>query len=104
MNRNQQAQALISAYVSGYEKVYGVKPIINRYRIKWGMIDVIESVGYDRAKSLLEYYFRCDAQHTPENFMNSFDKLDGMLNDSRADEARRARLREETRRRMEGLE
>lgn len=104
MNRNQQAQALITAYVAGYERVYGAKPTINRYRVKWGMIDVIESVGYDKAKELITYYFTCDARHSPEGFMNSFDRLEEMMVESQQDAARRARLREETRRRMEELE
>ncbi len=104
MNRNQQAQALITLYVNQYERVYGHKPTINRYRIKWGMIDVIESVGYEKARVLLEYYFTCTATHTPENFMYTFDNLEAMLLESRADEERRRRLREETRRRMSELE
>jgi hypothetical protein len=68
------------------------------------MLDVIDSVGYDRAKELIEYYFTCEADHTPENFMSSFDRLETIMVQSRQDAERRARLREETRRRVEELE
>jgi hypothetical protein len=104
VNRQQQAQALITAYITSFEKYYGFKPSMNRYRVKWGMLDVIDSVGYDRAKELVEYYFTCEADHTPENFMGQFDRLEAIMVQSRQDAARRARLREETRKRVEGLE
>ncbi len=42
--------ALISLYENLYLDKYGKRPVVNRYREKWGMQDVIESVGYDRAK------------------------------------------------------
>ena len=52
------AHALLTLYVAMYEKTYTRKPMVNRHRDKWAMQDVIESVGYDRARDLLEYYFR----------------------------------------------
>jgi hypothetical protein len=100
VNKNQQAQALISLYLSLHEKIYQFSPTINRYRIKWGMVDVIDSVGYERARELLAYYFQCESSHTVETFLNSFDKLDAMLVESEKDAEKRRLLREETRRRM----
>lgn len=104
MNRNQQAQALITAYVKGYDRRYGFAPTINRYRVKWGMLDVIDSVGYDRAVRLINYYFDCEADHSPEHFMSTFDRLEQVMVESEADAKRRAELREQTRLRVEGLE
>ena len=52
------AYSLVSLYCSLYKKQYGRLPIVNKYREKWAMNDVIDSVGYDRARELLEYYFK----------------------------------------------
>ena len=48
---------LLSLYQSLFKEKYGRVPTINKFREKWAMQDVIDSVGYDRAKELLEYYF-----------------------------------------------
>jgi hypothetical protein len=41
---------LMGLYQSLYEDRYGRKPSINKYREKWAMQDVIDSVGYERKK------------------------------------------------------
>jgi hypothetical protein len=104
VNRNQQGQALITAYVNLFDQRYGFKPTVNRYRAKWGMLDVVDSVGYERALELLKYYFTCEADHSPEHFMGSFDRLEDVMVESKRDEERRAKLRAETRRRVEEFE
>lgn len=104
MNKNQQAQALVTYFLDAYKKANGFTLTANRYRVKWGMLDVIESVGYAKAKDLIDYYMTCDAQHTFEEFFNSFDRLDGMASESQRDAERRARLRRETAERMARLE
>ena len=48
--------ALLNYYTKLYTDKYGRKPVVNIYKEKWAMNDVIESVGYDRAKELLDYY------------------------------------------------
>lgn len=104
MNKNQQAQALISQYLKDYENRYSTVPVVNRFKVKWGMVDVIDSVGYATAKELITYYFKCDAEHNVQWFLNNFDDLLKMKTEQEADEKKRARLREETRRRMMNIE
>ena len=61
------------------------------------MQDVIDTVGYDRAKILIEYYFKCNKIGHPLNwFLYNFDKLDDVLLKSEADITRRKELREQT--------
>ena len=69
------------------------------------MQDVIDSVGYDRAKELLEYYFKTGKPGHPLNFFYyNFDKIDQMKHDIDADKVNRERLREQTKRMVEGEE
>ena len=61
------------------------------------MQDVIDSVGYDRAKVLLEYYFKVPkAPHTMQWFFYNFEKLDLTLQQVEQDKTRRELIRSRT--------
>lgn len=96
---------LIGIYQYLYTERYGKKPRINKYREKWAMQDVIDSVGYERAKELIEYYFKTGKPGHPLNFFYyNFDKIDQMKHDIDVDKVNRERLREQTKRMVEGEE
>ena len=85
-----------------YKIKYNKTPIVNRHREKWAMNDVLESVGYDRAKELLEYYFRINKPgHTLQWFFYNFDKLDEVMIKLQQDKERRAFLLEQTKKMVE---
>jgi hypothetical protein len=93
----QHAYALVSLYIALYKTKYNKQPIVNRYREKWAMKDVIDSITFDRARELLEYYFRCNKPGHPLNwFFYNFDKLDEMMLKSEQDTRRRELLRQNT--------
>lgn len=93
----KQAYALVSLYIALYKGKYNKNPVVNRYREKWAMQDVIDTVGYERAQKLLDYYFKCNRIGHPLNwFLYNFDKLDDFLLKSEADIQRRKELREQT--------
>ena len=93
----KQAYALVSLYISLYKNRYNKQPLVNRYREKWAMQDVIDTVGFDRSKELLEYYFKCNKIGHPLNwFLYNFDRLDDVLIRSKEDVERRKDLRKQT--------
>jgi len=93
----QQAYALVSLYIALYKNKYSKQPIVNRYREKWAMQDVIDTVGFDRAKELVEYYFRCNKPGHPLNwFLYNFDRIDDTLVKSDEDKERRKMLMKNT--------
>ncbi|MEY4331345.1 MAG: hypothetical protein RLZZ196_83 [Bacteroidota bacterium] len=93
----KQAYALVSLYISLYKNKYNKQPIVNRYREKWAMQDVIETVGYQRAKELLEYYFHLNKSGHPLNwFLYNFDRIDDTLIKSEIDKKYRVELRNKT--------
>jgi hypothetical protein len=101
----QLAHGLVTAYTSLFKQKYGKAPQINRYREKWAMQDVLDSVGYDRAKELLEYYFKIDRSGHPLNwFLYNFDKLDFHLNELKKDRERREMIRKQTKAMVEDNE
>lgn len=91
------AYGLVGLYCALYKENYKKPPIVNRYREKWAMQDVIDSIGYDRAKTLLEYYFKITkAGHPIAWFFYNFEKLDMTLQQLEEDKNRRELIRAKT--------
>jgi hypothetical protein len=100
----KQPYALLSLYERLYSEKYSKVARLNKFKEKWAMQDVIESVGYDRARELLEYYFRVTKQgHPLQWFFYNFDRLDDMLIQSDEDSRRRQMLREATKKMVEEM-
>jgi hypothetical protein len=93
----KQAYALVSLYIALYKGKYNKQPVVNRYREKWAMQDVIDTVGFERGRELLEYYFKLNRQGHPLTwFLYNFDRLDDTLVKSVQDDEKRKYLREKT--------
>lgn len=104
-NNNQLPYVLLTDYINLYKERYGKAPRINKFREKWAMQDVIDSVGYDHAKELLTYYFKTNKLGHPLNFFyNNFDRMDIFMENSEKDKETRRRLMEATKKLVEGEE
>ena len=69
------------------------------------MQDVIDSVGFDRAKELLIYYFKTSKSGHPINFFfYNFDKIDDLKSQLEKDFENRKALLEATKKLVEGGE
>jgi hypothetical protein len=88
-----------------YKEKYGKMPFLNKYREKWAMQDVIDSVGFDRAKELIEYYFTTGKSgHPLQFFFFNFDKIDAIQKEIKRDKVNRRILQEATKKLVEGEE
>ena len=77
----------------------------SKFREKWAMQDVIDSVGFDRTKELLIYYFRTNKSGHPLNFFfYNFDRIDFLKSEIDKDIQNRKLLREATKKMVEGEE
>ena len=102
MANEKEPYVLISLYQSLYKNKYGQMPKINKFREKWAMQDVIDSVGFDRAKNLLQYYFKLNKSgHGLQFFFFNFDKMDIMEIEMQKDKEKRRLLLEETKKMVE---
>jgi hypothetical protein len=98
----KQPYILIGLYLSLYKEKYNKVLTINKFREKWAMQDVIDSVGYDRAVELLKYYFKTAKSGHPLNFFyNNFDRIDNLEKEIKKDKAVRSMLLEETKKMVE---
>ena len=94
---------MIGLYESLYLEKYGRKPRLNKFREKWAMQDVIDSVGFDRARDLLVYYFKTNKSGHPLSFFfYNFDKIDYLKIEIEKDIKNRRTLREATKKMVEG--
>ncbi len=103
--KSKEPYILISLYENLYTEKYKKKPRINKFREKWAMQDVIDSVGFDRTKELLIYYFKTSKSGHPINFFfYNFDKIDILKTEIDRDKEKRRILREATKKMVEGEE
>lgn len=105
MANEREPYVLIGLYESLYKDKYNVKPKINKFREKWAMQDVIDSVGFDRAKELLVYYFKTSKSGHPLSFFfYNFDKIDYLKTELEKDANNRRLLLQATKKLVEGGE
>jgi len=92
-----KAYHLVSLYLSLHKEKYNKSIVINKHKEKWAMVDVIDSVGFDRSKELLIYYFQTSKSgHPLQWFLYNFERLDVLLTAKVEDEKKRNRMRELT--------
>ncbi len=103
--KNKQPYIMLWKYEKLYEEKYGKKPVLNKFRDKMAMKDVIESVGFDRGMTLLEYYFKLIKHgHPLIFFLYNFDKIDSAQKELEKDKAKRKILREQTKKLVEEVD
>jgi hypothetical protein len=99
---NKEPYILLTMYQNLYKDKYGRAVTINKFREKWAMQDVIDSVGFSRAKELLEYYFGLNKNgHPLQFFFYNFDKMDALKVEIERDKEKRRLLLEETKKMVE---
>ncbi len=105
MASEKEPYVLIGLYESLYLSKYGKKPKLNKFREKWAMQDVIDSVGFEHAKDLLSYYFKTSKSGHPLNFFfYNFDKIDYLKVAMDKDVENRRMLLKATKKLVEGGE
>ena len=102
MANSKEPYILLTLYQNLYKEKYGRAVTINKFREKWAMQDVIDSVGYTRAKELLEYYFGLTKNgHPLQFFFYNFDKMDALKIEIEKDKEKRRLLLVETKKMVE---
>lgn len=101
-NKKAEPFILLGIYQKLYKEKYKKEARVNKYRDKWAMQDVIDSVGYVRAIELIEYYFAIDrADHYLPFFFYNFDKIDRIKTEIDKDKVNRQQLLKATKHMVE---
>lgn len=92
----------MTIYQNLYLDKYKKPATINKFREKWAMQDVIDSVGFSKANDLLNYYFSLEKTgHPLQFFYYNFDKMEQAREELRKDIETRRLLRESTKKMVE---
>lgn len=91
------AYIFLDKYSKLYEKKYGKKPNLNKYKEKWAAVSIIDDYSLDHVEKILSYYFTLTKEGHPLIwFYNNIDVLTEALNDKERDEKLRLERRKET--------
>ena len=103
--KNKAGYALVELYELLYTDTYKKAPNVNRFKEHYNMMVVMDQFGFDGAKELLEYYFKTPrAGHPINEFMNNYHILWENKNRAAREAARRAKIRQETKERVEDVQ
>ena len=92
----------MTLYQNLYKDRYNKPATINKFREKWAMQDVIDSVGFDKAIDLMKYYFSLDKfGHPLQFFYYNFDKMEQARIELQKDIEARRLLLEHTKKMVE---
>jgi hypothetical protein len=92
----------MTLYQNLYTEKYKKSATLNKFREKWAMQDVIDSVGLDKAIDLMNYYFSLEKfGHPLQFFYYNFDKMENARNELQKDIETRRLLREHTKKMVE---
>jgi hypothetical protein len=100
VNKAEQTKftnALITYFIAVYTRVHDVPPLINRYKEKWGFADMLEDLGFEGGKNVIDYYLGLQmVDHTTIHLFRNYERYARAISERAADEERRAELRKET--------
>lgn len=99
----QQTHALITFFLGRYHDKYEAAPKdFNRFRDQWGFQAMIEDYGTPKAKAIIDYYFETYRPSHPTSYLlYNYEKLKASMDERDNDEAERAKLRAESKKRVE---
>ena len=101
----KQANGLVTQYIKNWTDKYGKAPVINRYKEKWGFQDMVQDLGYERAKEVVDYYFNTGRLGHPTTYLiYNYETLHKIMLEREADRENMARLAKETEQRVKEWE
>jgi hypothetical protein len=99
---NKEPYVLMTLYQKLYFDKYKKPATLNKFREKWAMQDVIDSVGLDKSIDLMNYYFSLEKiGHPLQFFYYNFDKMEQARIELQKDIEARRLLREHTKKMVE---
>ena len=102
MTEKQKAHALVSVFDKMWKEKYGRPYKGNRFADQWGFQDMIYDLGYDEAKSVVEYYFKLGKKgHDRRWLLYNYHELYDQMTEIEKERERRKRIMQETRARNE---
>lgn len=101
----KQANGLITQFIKNYTDKYGKAPVLNRYKEKWAFQDMVSDLGYERAKLVVDYYFRTSKLgHPIQYLLYNYERLNRVMLEREEDNAKLKEIAQATKKRVEEWE
>lgn len=98
--RLKQANELVTLFMSLFKERFHKTPVLNRYKQRFALSDILEDMSFDDLKMLLKYYVKVDAEPSLTSFCYEYDELYVKMQRDAKDEAERHQIRKETEQRV----
>jgi len=98
MSRSQfeNADTFINYFVKAYQEKLKVRPIVNRSKVKYAVVDMLKDITLAEAKTLADYYVSHYTEISINEFLYQYDEMIREMNVEKADLAQREHLLSET--------
>lgn len=97
----QQVHALISYYISSYEKVVGKKPVVNRNKVRYWLESMLMDYTGEQARELIDHYLNHWEDPTIDWFAFNYEKVDVAKQEYERNKVSAAVRRKETKQKLE---
>lgn len=100
---SNQPKLALAYYELKYTEHYGVAPVVNRYTARFGFDAMLDDLGKDGVKEIIDYYFTTASTngHDLKWLFNNYDKLVVKREAYKEEDERIQALRDETQQRLE---
>lgn len=80
-----------------WKEKYGKRYRGNRHADQWGFRDIIDDLGYQGAKNVVEYYFRlASPDHSRQWLIYNYDKVADTYEQTQKDREERRKIMQQT--------
>lgn len=91
------ALVAIDYYISCYQSFYKQAPLVNKYKDKWAMRDIVDEFGIDTVKETIDFYFKTGKDNHPLGwFYANYTNLLQSMRDEKKDLELRQERRKKT--------
>ncbi len=98
------AYILLGEFERLFKEKYKTRPNLNKYKHQHGFTAMVDQYGLDESRAITEHFFKMERPpHKIEDLLYNYEVVKEVLDRIREDEVNRAKLREETRLRVESM-
>jgi DNA/RNA-binding domain of Phe-tRNA-synthetase-like protein len=90
--QNKQAHIIISYYQSKYKIKFNRKPVVNRNKLQYLILNVLRDLSIDEIKELVDFYISTDRNPSLLRFCYEYDEVLGKMNEESKDLEKRKAL------------
>jgi hypothetical protein len=94
--QSKQAHAIISYYQTKYKEKFNRKPVVNRNKLQYLILNALRDLSMKELKELIDFYIRTDRSPSLLHFCYEYDEVLDKMNEEVKDLEKRKALLQQT--------